>query len=79
VGGMSLVENEQTKLLAGALNTAATSSFAIGVLAPMAAAFYSVGTTRVPVPTVVLGIVIWLSAAVTLHFGARQVLKALKQ
>jgi hypothetical protein len=30
---MSLVENEQTKLLAAALNTAATSSFTIGVLA----------------------------------------------
>jgi hypothetical protein len=76
---MSLVENEQRKLLAGALNTAATSSFTIGVLAPMAAAFYSVGTTRVPVSTVVLGIFIWLSAAVILHLGARQVLKALKQ
>jgi hypothetical protein len=45
----------------------------------MAAAFYSVGTTRVPVPTDVLGIVIWLSAVATLHRGARQVLKALQQ
>jgi hypothetical protein len=36
---MNLVENEQTKLLAAALNTAATSSFTIGVAAPAAAAF----------------------------------------
>jgi hypothetical protein len=34
---MNLVENEQTKLLAAALNAAATSSFTIGV--PAAAAF----------------------------------------
>lgn len=76
---MNLVENEQTKLLAAALNTAATSSFTIGVLAPIAAAFCSVGSMRVPLPTVVLGIVIWLSTAATRHIGARQVLKALQQ
>jgi hypothetical protein len=40
---MSLIHNERIKLLAVALNTAATSSFAIGVLAPMAAAFYNFG------------------------------------
>lgn len=76
---MSLIENEQTKLLAAALNTAATSSFTIGVLAPIAAAFYNVGTAHVPLLTIVLGIVIWLSTAAVLHLGARQVLKALQQ
>lgn len=40
---MSLIANEQTKLTAAALNTAATSSFTVGVLAPVAAAFYNVG------------------------------------
>jgi hypothetical protein len=33
VRGVSLIHNERTKLLALALNTAATSAFAVGVLA----------------------------------------------
>ena len=46
---MDHVRNERTKLTANALNTAATSSFTIGVLAPIAAAFYNVGNpNRVP-------------------------------
>jgi hypothetical protein len=71
---MSLIENEQTKLLAAALNTGATSCFTVGVLAPMAAAFYSVGQARIPVPTIVLGMVIWVAAASLLHVAARFVL-----
>ena len=35
------IRNEQTKLLANALNTAGTSSFPVGVLAPIAAAIYT--------------------------------------
>lgn len=34
---MSLVFNAQTKLLAAALNTAATSCFTVGIATPMAA------------------------------------------
>jgi ACR3 family arsenite efflux pump ArsB len=75
---MSLVENEQTKLLAAALNTAGTSAFAIGVLAPVAAAFYSVGQGRVSFTTILIGVVIWVSAAFVLHLGARQVLRRLR-
>jgi len=71
---MNLVENEQTKLLAAALNTAATSSFTIGVLAPMAAAFYNVGARTVAIHTVITGIVLWSCGAVILHIGARRVL-----
>jgi hypothetical protein len=44
VRGVSLIHNERTKLLALAFNTAATSAFTVGVLAPVAAAFYDLGT-----------------------------------
>jgi uncharacterized membrane protein YfcA len=77
---MSLIHNERTKLLASAVNTAATSSFAIGVLALMAAAFYNVGGGQpVKLGSLILGTAIWLSAAVGLHMAARQTLKGLRE
>jgi hypothetical protein len=77
---MSLIHNERTKLFANALNTAATSSFAIGVLAPMAAAFYNFGgTSPLRFGNLVVGTVIWLSAAIVLHLGARRVLRDLRE
>jgi hypothetical protein len=39
---MTLIHNERIKFLANILNGAANSPFAVGVLAPMPAAFYSV-------------------------------------
>jgi hypothetical protein len=76
---VTLIRNEQTKLLAAALNTGATSSFAIGVLAPVAAAFYNVnGANHVPVEVLALGAVVWIGAACTLHLAARYVLKGLR-
>jgi hypothetical protein len=71
---MSLVHNERTKLTANALNTAATSSFTIGVLAPLAAAFYNIGAAPVPVRSIVAGIILWLFAALCFHYGARRLL-----
>lgn len=76
---MSLIHNERTKLTANALNTAATSSFAIGVLAPVAAAFYNIGATnRVPLFVLVIGTAVWLMCAGVLHLAARHVLKGLR-
>ncbi|ATQ67362.1 MULTISPECIES: hypothetical protein [Methylosinus] len=77
---MSLVHNERVKLLAAALNTAAGSSFTVGVLAPVAAAFYNVNAASgVPLPTIVAGAAIWLFAAAALHLAARRVLGGLKE
>ncbi|MGH6858408.1 MAG: hypothetical protein ACRECP_12445 [Methylocella sp.] len=77
---MSLVHNERTKLLANVLNGAATSSFAVGVLAPIAAAFYSGGgTTKVSLVTIIIGAVIWLLLAIALHLAARRVLGGLRE
>lgn len=74
----SLIHNEQTKLLATALNTTATSSFGIGVIAPIAAAFYNVGGSVVPVVGLVFGFTVWLSIATVLHIAGRQILRRLR-
>ena len=77
---MSLVYNERTKLLANALNTAGTSSFAIGVLAPMAASFYNVGGgPPVKLGLLLAGTAVWIVAAIGLHMGAREILKGLRE
>ena len=75
---MSLIHNERTKLLALAFNTAATSAFTVGVLAPAAAAFYDFGTSRQPSKAVILGAFLWIGASVVLHLAARRVLGWLK-
>ncbi len=76
---MSLVHNERTKLTAAALNAAAGSSFAVGVIAPIAAAFYNVsGSSGVSVQTIISGTIIWLAASIALHMAARRVLGSLK-
>ena len=76
---MDPVRQERTKLTANALNTAATSSFTIGVLAPTAAAFYNVGAAdRVPVFVLAIGAGVWLCCAVALHLAARYVLRGLR-
>ncbi|ABC23501.1 hypothetical protein [Rhodospirillum rubrum] len=76
---MSLIANEQTKLTATALNTAASSCFALGVLAPIAAVFYNAGgDVHVPLAVLVLGAILWIGAALALHLSARLVLKGLK-
>ena len=75
---MSLVHNERTKLLALAFNSAATSAFTVGVLAPVAAAFYDFGTSRQPPEAVILGAFFWIGASVVLHLAARRVLGWLK-
>ena len=71
---MSLIHNERTKLLALAFNTAATSAFTVGVLAPVAAPFYDLGTSRPAPRAVILGAFLWIGASVVLHLAARRVL-----
>jgi hypothetical protein len=75
---VSLIHNERVKLLALAFNTAATSAFTVGVLAPVAAVFYDFGPAREVPRTVILGGVLWIAAAVVLHLAGRRVLGWLK-
>ena len=75
---MSLVENERTKLLAGALDRASTACVTVGVLAPVAAVLYGASGTTIGLWAFALGGVIWLSAALALQWVARMVLGGLK-
>lgn len=77
---MSIVFNEQTKLLATALNTAATSCFTVGIATPIAGYLYNVGNLQGTLAPDLLGFGVlgWLFAAVTLHLLARRVLTRLK-
>ena len=77
---MSLVHNEQTKITAAYLNTAASAFFAAGVVAPLAA--FIVGVTgpssSVSMLTLLLGVTIFLAVSIGLHLAARYVLKGLR-
>ncbi|MDB5646449.1 hypothetical protein [Methylobacterium sp.] len=77
---MNLVFNEQIKLLAIALNTAATSCFTVGIATPVAGYIYNFGNmqTTVSLWSLGLGVAGWLLAAILLHFLARRALKGLK-
>ena len=75
---MSLIHNERTKLLANGFNTAATSCFTVGVLAPTVAVFYKVGPGPFPIGSVFVGTLIWLSIASFLHYCGRRILGGLK-
>lgn len=73
------VFNERLKLTAMTLNTAASSSLTVGVLAPLAASFYDFGGSRlVPVTTLIFGTALWICGVVALHIMARMVLGALR-
>jgi hypothetical protein len=58
----NLVHNERVKLRATLFNTVAGSCVALGVLAPIVAAFYGLGT-RPPLFWLLGGAIIWLAAA----------------
>ena len=60
---MTLIHNERTKLLAAFMNTAATSSFTVGVLAPLAASFYNVQTAAISLNSLLIGTGVWFLAA----------------
>lgn len=76
---MSLVENEQTKYLATWLNTIGSAAVVVGVIAPLAAAFYGGASLDAPSPAALaLGAVIWFLCGGALHLAARRILKGLR-
>jgi hypothetical protein len=76
---MSLIHNERTKLSANAFNTAATACFTVGVLAPLAAVLYKIGSGPIPPASIAFGALIWLFVAAFLHYCARWILGGLRQ
>lgn len=77
---MSQIDNERTRLLAGALDRASTACFTVGVATPLAGYLYGVLTFSAATSGYWLGFtaISWLFATVALHFAARRVLKELK-
>lgn len=75
---MSLIENERTKLLANALDRTSTACVTVGLLAPIAAVLYGATATALQPLTFAIGGPIWILVALSLHLGARLVLRGLK-
>jgi hypothetical protein len=78
---MSLVSNEQIKLLANALDRASTACFTVGIATPLAGYLYNVAGFRgsVHVVELVVGLAGWIAAAFVLHLAGRRVLRRLQQ
>jgi hypothetical protein len=76
---MPLVENEQTKLLANAIDRASTACFTIGIATPLAGFVYNVSGFRsaIAASELAFGVLGWLAAAALLHLGARRILRGL--
>jgi hypothetical protein len=73
------IRNERIRLTATYLNTAAGSSLAIGVLTPVAAAFfYNAAPSGLRVAWIVIGIAFWSVTSLVLHFLARWILRGLR-
>lgn len=73
---MSLVGNERTKLLAGALDRLSTVCVTVGVAAPVSGLFYGVRDLSV---SLLAGCYVWVAAAVALHLAARWLLGRLEE
>jgi hypothetical protein len=78
---MSLVHNEQTKLLANAFDRASTACFTVGIATPIAGYLYNIVafSDRLSTSRLAVGLVARLIAAIALHLLARRALKGLKQ
>jgi hypothetical protein len=70
---MSLVHNERTKLLAAALDRVSTACVTIGVLGPLAAYLYGVGSV-IASGVLLFSTFAWIAAAIGLHIFARRIL-----
>jgi len=73
--------DEKLKLTANVLNAAAGSSFTVGVVGPLVAVFINLGdaATKVSPTALILNAMIWLTAAVVLHWVAQKVLDRLDE
>jgi hypothetical protein len=74
---MHTVHNARIQLLATLLNTMAEASFAVGVAAPIAAAFFY-SSASITVHSVAIGDIFWLGAAGALHAIAQAALGGLR-
>ena len=75
---MSLVENEQTKLLAANLDRASSAFTIAGFVTPVVALSYQVPTTPPVTAWTVSFSLTWLAVGIGLHVIARRILRRLK-
>lgn len=77
---MSLVVNERIKLLANALDRAATACFTVGIATPLAGYAYNVGGFggTLTIATVLLAVSAWFAAILVLHLVAQTLLGGLR-
>jgi hypothetical protein len=72
------VHNEQTKLLATALNNIAVAFVVIGVVTPMTAVSFGIASAPAARVDTLSFSLVWFLTGVTLHFGARRALRSLR-
>ncbi|WP_267354948.1 MULTISPECIES: hypothetical protein [unclassified Methylobacterium] len=75
---MSAVHNEQTKLLATALNNIAFAYVVIGFVTPMTAASFGVASAPAIRIENAVFTVVWLWTGCTLHYAARRAHPSMK-
>ncbi|GJE48510.1 hypothetical protein GOFOIKOB_1541 [Methylobacterium tardum] len=75
---MSAVHNEQTKLLATALNNVAVAFAVIGFVTPITAMSFGIANAPVLRPATAFFATIWLCAAIGLHLIGRRVLRSIR-
>ncbi|WP_091716122.1 hypothetical protein [Methylobacterium phyllostachyos] len=75
---MSAVHNEQTKLLATALNNVAVAYVVIGFVTPMTAASFGVASAPAMRIENAVFTVVWLCTGCALHYAARRALRSMK-
>ena len=68
--------NAHLQLLATLLNTMASASFAVGIVAPLAAGFFY--GQAIPVRVIEIGDIVWVVPVVFLHVLAQLVLRGLR-
>ncbi len=75
---MSLVRNEQTKLLANALDRASTASLAVGVFGPVSTNMSSADWTKSQGMLIIFIVsLVWIALAISFHAFACRILKGL--
>lgn len=77
---MGKVDDEQTKLLANALDRISTACVTVGIATPLAGWIYDVGAFRasLEIGSLATGLFGWVFVAVGLHIAARRVLRGLR-
>jgi VIT1/CCC1 family predicted Fe2+/Mn2+ transporter len=81
--GLDNIRNERVKLTATYLNAAAGSLLTLGVLTPLAAAFFLPAPVgfglNIRLSEITLAATLWLAASAALHLAARWTLRSLRQ